>query len=357
MGLRVPPMSMGVLSHVNRRSRQDPKAIVQATSLGDAGARFLLTVPEDLPMRPVRAYASLTSASTPALRVEQVMRELERQGAFTRKFIFVGAATGGGHVNPVALELVERMAGGDIASAAIQYGTRPSIFSIDKVDEASDLLRLLLARIRSKLRQLYPNGGGPRVLLYGESLGGWASQNALSKSSDIAAGKDPLVSLGVDRVALIGVPGMSRFDRSSVGTGGYQAIAAISELKDNRLSEKNARIWELSHRDDPVHRADLRMVWKRPSWLPKDGNNPIGVGADERWTPLGTFIDTLKTALLSVDSEEPGKWRAQQHDYRKELPRFLRSAFGFSNISDTELARIAEQARQSEVWINAQEWS
>lgn len=349
----------GVLPHVGSRVPQDPHALVDVATVGDAGARFLLSVPTDLPMTPLRAYASLTSAPTPEARVEQVMRELERQGAFSRAYILIGTATGGGHVNPVALELVERMAGGDIASVAIQYGTRPSILSLDKIGHASKLLELLLERIRERIRAMYPGGGGPKVLLYGESLGGWASQNAIDNIAKKVGGRDPLATAGVSRVAWVGIPGISSFNPDRLGPGAYQAVASVAELRALTLDPRataRVRAWELSHRDDPVHRVTWDLVWKRPAWLPKDGPNPPGVGADERWRPVMTLIDAVKMALLGAGSEQPGVWRDHGHDYRKELPRLLRTAFGFTNVSDAQLARITEQTRQSEVWILNEDW-
>jgi hypothetical protein len=352
----------GVLPHVRAVVPEDPRTLAPATGNGDAGARFVLTKPKDLPLEPVRVYASLKSAPTPEARVELAMRELERQGAFHRKQIFVGVATGGGHVNPVTLELVERMARGDIASVAIQYGTRPSILSVDKVDDARDLTAMLLERIRDRVRRDHPNGGGPRVLLYGESLGGWASQNALERAAEQqerATGKpaDPLAALGVDRAAWIGVPGFSRFKGERLGPGGMQAINAVEQLGTLKPGDATrARAWDYSHLDDPVHRADLSLFWKRPAWLPKDGPNPPGVGPDEHFRPILTALSTAWMAFRSAGKERPGIHEDHGHDYRGALPKLLRAAYGFSDVSDAELARMTEQVRQSELWIMDQEW-
>jgi uncharacterized membrane protein len=360
-----PPVrgSAGVLAHVDRRVAQDPGALVRGEGSGHAGSRFLLAVPHDLPMRPIRAYAALSSAATPEARVELVMRELERQGAFSRGYIFVGAATGGGHVNPVALELVERMAGGDVASVSIQYGTRPSVLSIDRIPAARRLIELLIARIRRRIAQDHPAGGGPKVLLYGESLGGWATQDALGSvarrvEKETGRTADPLRESGVDTAVWVGIPGLSRFRRERLGPGGYQSLSAVAQLQSLAPAQRaRARAWELSHFDDPVHRADLRTIWRRPAWLPRDGNNPPGVGPDERWRPVLTFLDTVRRALTSANQDQPGVWTDQVHDYRAALPQLLREAYGFADVSDQQLARISEQVRQSEVWIMSQEWA
>lgn len=355
-------VSGGVLPHIAAARAQDPGTLLPAPGQGEAAARFVLAAPNDLPKRPVRVYASLGSAPTMEGRIDLAMRELERQHAFQRRNIFVGVPTGGGHINPVTLELVERMARGDVASVAIQYGNKPSVMSIGKVDDARDMTGLLLARIRDRIHREHPTGGGPRVLLYGESLGGWASQSALDRAAEQQEGRtgspaDPLRTLGVDRAAWIGIPGFSRFRADRLGPGGMQAVAGLDELQAvDGGARSRARAWELSHHDDPVHRADLALIWRRPDWLPRDGHNPHGVDPAQRWHPLLTFIDTIRMVVRTANTEVIGTFTDHGHDYRKELPALLRDAYGFSDVSDAELARITEQVRQSEVWIMAQAW-
>jgi uncharacterized membrane protein len=359
----IPPRGLaGVLPHVHRAVQQEPASLTPVAPMDEAGRRFLLAVPTDLPMRPVRAYAALGSAPTMEARVDLVMRELERQGAFQRSRILIGAPTGGGHINPVALELVERMSRGDIASVAIQYGNRPSMLSIHKVDDAGEMLDALARRIRDRIRAEHPAGGGPQVLVYGESLGAWASRRMLDHAADRAEQAtggpvDPLRELGIDRVAWIGTPGFSRFDDSRLGPGGMQSLTGVDELDSiDPATRRTARVWALAHHDDYVHRADLRTIWSRPEWLPKDGPNPRGVAPEQRWRPLLTFLDTIRGAATSANQAKPGNFTNHGHDYRSALPRLLRDAYGFHDIPDDELARITEQVRQSEVWIMSQKW-
>lgn len=354
--------SWGVLPHTHAVSSDPPGSLLPVAGQGDAAIRFVQSVPADLPQRPIRVYASLTSAPTVEQRIDLAMRELDRQGAFSRANILVGVATGGGHVNPVALELVERFAKGNVASVSMQYGTLPSVLSIHKVDDARDITGKLLERIRDRIRSEHPDGGGPRVLLYGESLGGWASQSALdgaAKRLERETGRpaDPLQALGVHRAAWVGIPGFSRFRADRLGPGGMQVLRGVHELAQLPPHERaRARAWELSHLDDPVHRADFATIWRRPDWLPKDGPNPDRVDPDQRWKPLLTFLGTIKMALKSANKEVPGEFTDHGHDYRKELPALLREAYGFSDVGDAELARITEQVRQSELFILKHEW-
>lgn len=354
--------SFGVLPHTRGIVPQDAGTLLPVAGHGGAATRFALPIPNDLPTRPIRVYSSLKSGGSIDERVDLMIRELERTGAFRRGHLFVGIATGGGHVNPVALETVERLARGDIASVSMQYGTRPSVLSLHKVDDARDLTSALLERLRDRIRSEFPNGDGPRVLLYGESLGGWASQFALDRAAQRAekatgATVDPLQALGVDRAAWVGIPGFSRFRKDRLGPGGMQVLRGIAELQQlPPAARAKARAWELSHLDDPVHRADLATIWRRPEWLPKGGPNPPRVDPRQRWKPFLTFAETIGMALRSANKEVPGQFTDHGHDYRKALPALLRAAYGFDDVTDAELARITEQARQSELWILKQEW-
>jgi uncharacterized membrane protein len=113
----------------------------------------------------------------------------------------------------------------------------------------------------------------------------------------------------------------------------------------------------LSHLNDPVHRADLSLIWRRPHWLPADGKNPAGVDPRMRWRPVLTFLKTVGEVARSRAAATPGKWVDEGHDYRNALPALLRSAYSFDDVSDDELARVSEQVRRSEMWIMSQDWS
>jgi hypothetical protein len=135
------------------------------------------------------------------------------------------------------------------------------------------------------------------------------------------------------------------------------SLTAVGQLASLHPGDATrARAWDLSHLDDPVHRASLSLFWKRPAWLPKDGANPPGVGPDEHFRPVLTALSTAWMAFRSAGKERPGIHEDHGHDYRKELPKLLRAAYGFFDVTDTQLAQMTVQVRQSEVWIMDQEW-
>lgn len=54
-------------------------------------------------------------------RAEIALTELERQGGFDRDVLIVAMPTGTGWLDPGALDTVEYMHGGNIATIAVQY--------------------------------------------------------------------------------------------------------------------------------------------------------------------------------------------------------------------------------------------
>src|SRR5207244_5300397 len=93
---------------------------------------------------PVRAFAGLASAPTVDSRVDRVMQDLERLGAFERSVICIASPTGSGYVNYVAVESLEYLTRGDCATVALQYSLRPSFLSLDRVPVGRDQNRALL---------------------------------------------------------------------------------------------------------------------------------------------------------------------------------------------------------------------
>ena len=328
-----------------RLSGERPGTRLPIAAVDAAGRRFLQPRPAGLPQPPLRVYGALGHGSSEEERVRLVLEELARTGAYDRDVLLVAIPTGAGHVNPVALEAVERMAGGDVASVAIQYGTRPSALSFDKVDDAERVHGMLLAGIRAEIARRFPDGGGPRVLLYGESLGAWAGQNLVGR----APGPDKLGALGIDRAAWVGAPGFSGFTPAAMPPGQAVALEGIAELHAlPRATRRSARAWMLEHRDDPVHRASLRLAWQPPE--ERLGAVP--------WLPGLTFLGAMLAVLLDRNTAKPGEFTARGHDYRLELPRLLRTAYGFEDrVSGDRADRMLGVLARSEQAIMDVDWA
>ena len=126
----------------------------------------IASVMDEPAIEPIRLYVGLTSAGTVAERASLALAELERTGALDRGLLVLCSPTGSGLVNYVAVSAWEYLTRGDCASLTLQYSLRPSVLSLDRVDEGRELNQALMAALRS-----------PRVVLFGESLGAFTSQD------------------------------------------------------------------------------------------------------------------------------------------------------------------------------------
>jgi len=115
-----------------------PMSLAPWDTLGFEGRNFVsggvgadeLTAATGRPAKePVRVYAGLETADDTAARMDIVLSELERTGAFERKSLVIIPTTGTGWVNPTAAQTIELVENGDSALVAAQYSYLPSWIS------------------------------------------------------------------------------------------------------------------------------------------------------------------------------------------------------------------------------------
>jgi uncharacterized membrane protein len=76
-------------------------------------------------MEPIRVYVGLRAADTPAERAKLALEELKRAGAFERSTLIVITPTGTGWVDPGAMDSIEYLHHGDVASVRCSILTYP----------------------------------------------------------------------------------------------------------------------------------------------------------------------------------------------------------------------------------------
>ena len=282
---------------------------------------------------PVQVYVGLDSAPTPRERVDLAMAELERTGAFDRSLLVLVSPTGTGYVNYVAVAALEYLALGDVATVTLQYSRRPSPLSLGMIRAAREQNRLLWLRILERIRER--PGPRPRVVLFGESLGAHTSQDVF-----LHWGTMGLEAMGIDRALWIGTPYGSKWMRQV--TRGERldvdrdAVAVVNDLAQlAALAERRGRPPRyvlLSHDNDGVTRFGLDLLWYPPDWLgparprpePVGSGSPRGIAPAMRWRPVTTFFQSL---VDMKNAQTAGDYRAWQHDYRADLPRFLSEVY------------------------------
>ncbi|WP_374970381.1 alpha/beta-hydrolase family protein [Terrabacter sp. BE26] len=361
----------------------DPASLVSWDSLGREGRRHAVTyvrparvaappvlpdgtVPADMsistvmgePARahPVQVFVGLDSAPTPTERVELAIAELDRTNAWSRSLLMLVSPTGTGYVNYVAIAAAQYLTRGDVASVTMQYSKRPSPLSLGKVRDAREANRLLWLRILQRVRDMDPDDR-PEVVLFGESLGAHTSQDVL-----LGWGTLGPQALGIDRALWIGTPGGSKWMHEVTGAArpdvdpslvavvnDHEQLVALGEEARSRL-----RYVLLSHDNDGVTKFGLDLLNRRPAWLgpgrPRHedvpGRSPRGIPAGMRWRPVTTFFQTL---VDMKNAQVPGAFRAWAHDYRADLPEFVRDVYGL-HCTDEQMAAIQQAVRQREAY-------
>lgn len=361
----------------------DPASLVSWESLGREGRRHAVTyvrpsraaVPRSLPdgsrpddlsiatvmgeparAHPVQVFVGLDSAPTPTERVELAVAELDRTDAWSRSLLMLVSPTGTGYVNYVAIAAAQYLTRGDVASVTMQYSKRPSPLSLGKVRDAREQNRLLWLRILHRVRSM-PPGERPEVVLFGESLGAHTSQDVL-----LGWGTLGPQALGIDRALWIGTPGGSRWMHEVTGAprpdvdpslvtvvNDHEQLVALGDEVRSRL-----RYVLLSHDNDGVTKFGLDLLNRRPAWLGPDrprredvpGRSPRGIPPGMRWRPLTTFVQTL---VDMKNAQVPGAFAAWAHDYRADLPEFVRDVYGLE-CTDAQMDAIQDAVRRREAY-------
>ena len=105
-----------------------PASLVNWRELGRAGREFIASGPPAqqistlsgrAAMEPIRVYVGLQGGRTAQERAKLALEELKRQGGFSRSVLVVIMPTGSGWIDPAAMNSVEYLHDGDIASVAI----------------------------------------------------------------------------------------------------------------------------------------------------------------------------------------------------------------------------------------------
>jgi len=275
--------------------------------------------------------------------------ELERTGAFDRSLLMVISPTGTGYVNYVAVESAAYLSRGDMASVTMQYSLRPSPLSLDRVAEGRHHYRMLIDAIRNALAERPPEKR-PRVVLFGESLGAWTSQDAFAHR-----GTQGLLNAGVDRALWIGTPYMSKWkqevlnddrpdvDRSLVGR--FNDFGEVEAL-DPEAREK-LRYVMITHDNDAVGHFGLDLLVRAPDWLGPAATRAATVPGAEQWRSPTTFVQTL-VDMKNAANVIPGEFEAKGHDYRADLARFIREVYALP-ATDEQLAAVEQALRAAEL--------
>lgn len=292
----------GAAAPVQPERSGSPDSLAPWNTLGFEGRNFVsrgldavaLTAVNGLPAKePIRVYAGLDSADDADARMDVVIDELERTGAFERSVLVVIATTGTGWVNPTAAQAIELVHNGDSALVASQYSYLPSWVSfVADRDKAAEAGTLLVDRVHERWLQ-ESEATRPKLLIYGESLGTQAAEGAFDGLAEI---RDT-----VDGVLWVGPPNANRIwgqlvDRRDPGTTEIEpeyADGLVVRFADDAtdMAENgpwlSPRVLYVQHPSDPVVWWSTGLAFTRPDWLrepPGEDRSP-----SMKWFPVVTF--------------------------------------------------------------------
>lgn len=311
-----------------------PGSLVPYASAGREGARFLgsVTTAADVQavlrrkrsVEPIRVFVGYDAAPTVDERVALAIAELRRTGAFDRSILLIECPAGTGYANPTPVDVMEILTAGDCATVVVGYGLLPSFLSLDRVDVGVRTQHALMEAVAQECAD-----GGPRVVLYGESLGARVQQAALPH------GLDDVQRFGIDRVLWVGTPG-----------GAERAWGTpIDNPAQIPVDAEDISVWLLEHDGDPVVRLAAELNWRRPEWL----SGPRGRSVPEtmEWRPVVTYAQVLVDTMFA-QNVKPGDFHSHGHDYRADLGAVVAAAFALP-VQPAQAQRLEERLRALEV--------
>lgn len=280
-------------------------ARVYVTSGPDAAAITAMT--HKPAIDPLRIYVGLRSAPTLEARVALALAEMDRVGAFERSVLVLAMPVGTGWVDPAAMDTLEYLHGGDVASVAIQYSYLTSWLSlVVEPDHGINTAQALFEAVYERWTAM-PQASRPRLYLHGLSQGALVSQ-ASSQPFDILADPyhgalwaGPPFSSSVWRFATAGRHPDSPAWLPRFGNQRSIRFANQHGVLDGEGAEWGPlRIVFLQYASDPIVFFEPEALYREPAWM----REPRGfdVSPALTWYPVVTFLQLALDMALAQTS-------------------------------------------------------
>lgn len=334
------PTSSVTFASLSREGRRFANMVLERGEIDDVMGQQALA-------DPIRVFIGLAAAPTVADRVQSALDELVRTGAFDRSVLCIASPTGSGYVNYVFCEALEFFTLGDCATVTMQYSLRPSSLSLDRAATGIEQNTALLHAVTGYVRGM-PAERRPRIVLFGESLGAQTMLDTYHHRTVTAFDRDH-----IDASLFLGTPAATRFARAWRGDPSrvdpQRAMIEVDSFVEYQSEAvPTTRHVLLTHHDDPIPVFTPRLLVRKPDWLADPPEcRPPGVPRSTRWRPGTTFILT-GVDLLNAMEVVPGRFTRRGHDYRADIPDFVRALFA-PQVSDDQLAAVCQRLREREM--------
>ncbi len=294
-------------------------SLIDWRDLGLAGRRVVSSGPQPadlagflggLPLVPIRTYVGLNAADTAEARAELALRELLRVGAFDRSYLVLITPTGTGWVDPAALDSLEYLLRGDVASVTLQYSYLPSVLALPTegaygVESAQALFRAVYGHWTE-----LPRDQRPALYLFGLSLG--------ALNSDLSFDLHDVIADPFNGALWAGPPFRAEHWRtitsnrdpgSPVWRPRFHGGKVVRFMTQQGGLERGDGTWGplriayLQYASDPMTFFTIDTIYKEPQWM----REPRGadVAKSLRWFPVVTTVQLLADMAVS-NTTPPG---------------------------------------------------
>lgn len=262
-------------------------------------------------MEPIRVYVGLRAGETPAVRADLALRELIRTNAFDRDLLLLATPTGTGWVDPAALEPLEYMHGGNIATVVAQYSYLPSVVALlSEAPYGAEMARALFEAVYGYWTML-PRDRRPRLFLFGLSLG--------ALNSDLSFDLFDVLPDPFQGVLWAGPPFSSpswrritdsRVDGSPAWKPEFRDGSVVRFMNQEGGLELGRKHWGplrmtfLQYASDPITFTSPSALIREPEWL----RAPRGpdVAPQLRWVPVLTFLQLVADIAAGAEAAPLG---------------------------------------------------
>lgn len=258
-------------------------------------------------LEPIRVYVGLRAADTPEARAKLALEEMKRVKAFDRSVLVVITPTGTGWVDPSAINSVEYLQNGDIASVAMQYSYLNSPLSLMVQPEyGTAAARALFVEVYRYWTAL-PRDKRPRLYLHGLSLGSMNSEKSFELFEMIG---DP-----INGALWSGPPFENKIWRAVTNGRNPGSPAWLPQFRDGsvvRFTNQNGftvspqtpwgpmRIVYLQYASDAITFFDYHDFYREPDWM-KAPRGP-DVSPELRWYPVVTMLQLALDMAVATNT-------------------------------------------------------
>ncbi len=286
------------------RSSGSEESHISWSDIGRNGKRFvadgptkeeIATVNRRDAMQPLRVYAGYDTGATLEERAQIALAEMKRVGGFDRSTLIIATSTGTGWLDPSAVDSVEFIHSGDIATVTLQYSYLPSWLTLLVEPEvAREAASALFSAIYNYWTTL-PHNKRPTLYLHGLSLGALGSADTVDFLTILA---DP-----INGALWSGPPFLSRrwgsFTRNRVPGSPqwrpvYQDSSVVRFMTQDGFANLDGANWGplrvvyLQHASDPMSFFSTDLAYVNPDWLGPDRGHDVSPLL--RWFPIVSFF-------------------------------------------------------------------